>query len=107
MRFFSTADTSGESDDRTLLASADAGLEAGTARCKALLQEWALGRGMPVPNYREIERSGPDHKPVFRVSVELPGILPVEGVGASKREAEKAAAATMLAREGVPVTGHE
>lgn len=74
---------------------------------KALLQEWALGRGMPVPNYREIERSGPDHKPVFRVSVELPGILPVEGVGASKREAEKAAAATMLAREGVPVTGHE
>jgi ribonuclease-3 len=68
---------------------------------KALLQEWALGRGLPVPHYREIERTGPDHKPVFRVSLELPGILPVEGVGPSKRDAEKAAAAGMLAREGV------
>jgi ribonuclease-3 len=68
---------------------------------KALLQEWALGRGLPVPHYREIERTGPDHKPVFRVSLELPGILAVEGVGPSKRDAEKAAAATMLAREGV------
>jgi ribonuclease-3 len=74
---------------------------------KALLQEWALGRGLPVPNYREVERSGPDHKPLFRVSIELPGILPVEGVGASKREAEKAAAAMMLAREGVLVNADE
>ncbi len=70
---------------------------------KALLQEWALGRGLPVPNYREVERTGPDHKPSFRVSLELPGILPVEGVGPSKREAERAAASTMLAREGVLV----
>ncbi len=68
---------------------------------KALLQEWALGRGLPVPHYREVERTGPDHKPSFRVSLELPGIVPAEGVGPSKREAEKAAAATMLAREGV------
>lgn len=74
---------------------------------KALLQEWALGRGMPVPNYREVERTGPDHKPSFRVSVELPGIVPVEGVGPSKREAERAAASAMLAREGVLVTGNE
>lgn len=70
---------------------------------KALLQEWALGRGLPVPNYREVERTGPDHKPLFRVSLELPGIIPVEGVGASKREAEKAAASMMLVREGVLV----
>ncbi len=68
---------------------------------KALLQEWALGRGLPVPHYREVDRSGPDHKPIFRVSLELPGIVPVEGVGASKREAEKAAASMMLAREGI------
>lgn len=68
---------------------------------KALLQEWALGRGLPIPNYREVDRSGPDHKPVFRVSLELPGILPSEGVGPSKRDAERAAASQMLAREGV------
>jgi ribonuclease-3 len=74
---------------------------------KALLQEWALGRGLPVPHYREVERTGPDHKPLFRVSLELPGIIPVEGVGPSKREAERAAASTMLAREGVLVTPDE
>ena len=74
---------------------------------KALLQEWALGRGLPVPHYREVERTGPDHKPSFRVALELPGILPVEGVGASKRDAEKAAASVMLAREGVLVTPDE
>lgn len=68
---------------------------------KALLQEWALGRGLPVPNYREVERTGPDHKPLFRVSLELPGIIPAEGVGPSKRDAERAAASTMLAREGI------
>ncbi|MBK8008340.1 MAG: ribonuclease III [Rhizobiales bacterium] len=68
---------------------------------KAVLQEWALGRGLPVPNYREVERTGPDHKPLFRVSLELPGIIPAEGVGPSKRDAERAAASTMLAREGI------
>lgn len=79
-----------------MMASAQAPRDA-----KALLQEWALGRGLPVPHYREVERSGPDHKPIFRVALELPGILPVEGVGPSKRDAEKAAASMMLAREGI------
>lgn len=74
---------------------------------KAVLQEWALGQGLPVPHYREVERTGPDHKPIFRVSVELPGIVAEEGVGPSKREAERAAASTMLAREGVLVAGNE
>ena len=68
---------------------------------KSMLQEWALAHGMPLPHYREIERSGPDHKPVFRVAAELPGRAPAEGVGASKREAERAAASEMLTREGL------
>ena len=54
----------------------------------------------PLPNSL---RTGPDHRPVFRVSIELPGIRPTEGVGPSKRDAERAAASTMLAREGVLV----
>jgi ribonuclease-3 len=74
---------------------------------KALLQEWALGQGLPVPSYREVGRSGPDHKPEFRVSIELPGIDPAEGIGPSKREAERAAASSMLAREGILVNTHE
>jgi ribonuclease III len=69
---------------------------------KTLLQEWAQARGMPAPSYREIERSGPDHSPEFRVAVELSERTPAEGTGRSKRAAEQAAAAAMLSREGVP-----
>jgi ribonuclease III len=68
---------------------------------KTELQEWAQGKGLPTPVYREIERTGPHHDPQFRVAVELPGLAPAEGVGGSKRAAEKVAASVMIAREGV------
>ena len=68
---------------------------------KTVLQEWAQARGLPTPNYREVERKGPDHDPEFRVTVELPKFAPAEGLGRSKRAAEQAAAAAMLTREGV------
>ena len=68
---------------------------------KTMLQEWAQARGMPAPLYRELERSGPDHDPEFRVAVEVADYQPAEGLGRSKRAAEQAAAAAMLAREGV------
>ena len=68
---------------------------------KTVLQEWAQARGLPTPAYREIARSGPHHDPEFRVAVALPQLAPAEGSGRSKRAAEQAAAATMMAREGV------
>ena len=68
---------------------------------KTALQEWAQGRGLPTPSYREIARTGPHHDPEFRVAVELPERAPAEGIGRSKRAAEQAAAAAMLMREGV------
>ena len=68
---------------------------------KTILQEWAQGRGLPTPAYREVERKGPDHSPEFRIIVELPGRSPAEGVGRSKRAAEQAAAAAMLSQEGI------
>jgi ribonuclease-3 len=68
---------------------------------KTVLQEWAQGKGLPTPVYREVERTGPHHDPRFRVAVELPGLDVSEGVGGSKRAAEKAAASAMIAREGV------
>jgi ribonuclease-3 len=68
---------------------------------KTMLQEWAQGKGLPTPVYREIERTGPHHDPQFRIAVELPGLATAEGVGGSKRAAEKAAASAMIAREGV------
>ena len=68
---------------------------------KTVLQEWAQGKGLPTPVYREVERTGPHHDPQFRVAVDLPGLAPAEGVGGSKRAAEKVAASVMIAREGV------
>ncbi len=68
---------------------------------KTVLQEWAQARGLPTPVYREVARSGPDHNPEFRVAVQLPAFAAAEGQGRSKRGAEQAAAAAMLAREGV------
>jgi ribonuclease-3 len=72
---------------------------------KTVLQEWAQGRGLPTPEYREVERTGPHHDPLFRVSVRLPERDPAEGKGRSKRAAEQAAAAALLAREGVHPDG--
>jgi ribonuclease-3 len=68
---------------------------------KTILQEWAQGHGLPTPAYREVERRGPHHDPEFRVIVELPDLQPAEGLGRSKRAAEQAAAAALLAREGL------
>ncbi len=68
---------------------------------KTVLQEWAQGRGLPPPVYRDVERSGPDHAPRFRVAVDLPGLESAEAEGGSKQTAQKAAASAFLAREGV------
>lgn len=62
---------------------------------KSALQEWAQGQALPLPHYELIERAGPDHDPVFTMKVTLEG-KEAQGQGASKREAEKAAAEAML-----------
>ena len=69
---------------------------------KTMLQEWAQARGLPTPAYRELARTGPHHNPKFRVAVELPDRPAAEGQGSSKRAAEQAAAAEMLAAVGIP-----
>ncbi len=74
---------------------------------KTVLQEWAQGKGLPTPVYREVERTGPHHDPQFRVAVELPGLTPAEGIGGSKRAAEKLAATALLKREGVTGGGND
>ncbi len=68
---------------------------------KTLLQEWAQARALPHPEYREKERSGPDHAPVFTIEVRIRGFAPETGSGSSKRRAEQAAAHAILVREGV------
>jgi ribonuclease-3 len=63
---------------------------------KTALQEWAQARGLALPVYELVERSGPDHRPHFIVSVTVPGQNPMTGEGASKQTAEKAAATLLL-----------
>ncbi|MFQ6017607.1 MAG: ribonuclease III [Kiloniellaceae bacterium] len=65
---------------------------------KTALQEWAQGRGLPLPSYREVDRSGPPHDPVFTVEVCVEGYPPADGEGRSKRLAEQAAAERLVAR---------
>jgi len=68
---------------------------------KTTLQEWAQGRGLATPAYREIGRTGPDHDPEFTILVEVAGVAGGEGKGRSKREAEQNAATAILVREGL------
>jgi ribonuclease-3 len=64
---------------------------------KTALQEWAQGAGLPLPLYRITGSEGPPHDPVFAVEVAVEGRPPVAGSGRSRRAAEQAAAAAMLA----------
>lgn len=68
---------------------------------KTFLQEWALARALPIPAYRIISREGPEHEPVFVVSVEVKDRPPAEGTARSKRAAEMDAAEQFLKREGI------
>ncbi|MEC8137399.1 MAG: putative dsRNA-binding protein, partial [Pseudomonadota bacterium] len=50
------------------------------------------------PVYEVVEREVPYHAPIFTVRVSVKGEETVDGVGASKRAAERAAAETLLER---------
>jgi ribonuclease III len=68
---------------------------------KTVLQEWAQGKALPSPVYRDEGRIGPDHSPKFEVSAIVQGFEPAQAKGKSKRVAEQAAAEVWLRREGV------
>lgn len=65
---------------------------------KSALQEWAQARGMTPPAYTLTDRSGPDHQPQFTVEVHLENGAAETARAGSKRAAEQAAAASLLAR---------
>lgn len=68
---------------------------------KTALQEWAHRVSGATPDYSVEDREGPDHDPLFTMSVRVKGYAPGQGSGRSKREAEQAAATQVLEREGV------
>lgn len=63
---------------------------------KTKLQEWAQAGGLPLPEYIQLDRTGPDHDPVFTMQVVVQGQPSVRAVGKSKREASQNAAAELL-----------
>lgn len=63
---------------------------------KTALQEWAQAKGMQPPAYTLIDRSGPDHAPVFTIEVRLASGEVARGAAPAKRHAEQAAARILL-----------
>jgi len=67
---------------------------------KTTVQEWAQGKGLPLPDYEIVLQSGPDHAPVFEVCLKVKGHPPVTVKGRSRAMAEKKAAAEFV--KGIP-----
>lgn len=64
------------------------------------LQEWLQTRGLPLPEYRVVDRTGTDHEPEFTIEVTASGLHPVRAKGPSKRIARARAAEKMLEQIG-------
>ena len=67
---------------------------------KSALQEWAAGNRRKMPEYRLIDRSGPDHLAKFTVAVSVSGVGEAEATAGSKQEAETMAAEEFMRRFG-------
>jgi len=63
---------------------------------KTELQERAMASNQALPSYAILERSGPDHRPLFVIEVSVEGIGSAQGTGKSKRDAERFAASHLL-----------
>ena len=85
---------------RELWRHAVAGKAGKSKHPKSALQEWAAGNKRKVPEYQVTGRSGPDHAASFTVTVAIPGVGEAAAGGASKQDAETAAAAEFLRRFG-------
>ncbi|MDE2412334.1 MAG: ribonuclease III [Sphingomonadales bacterium] len=81
-------------------ADAVAGKTGQAKHPKSALQEWAAGNRRKVPEYRLVERTGPDHAARFTVAVAVKGVGEAEATGSSMREAETAAAEAFMKRFG-------
>lgn len=85
---------------RTLWSDAFTGQTGKHKHPKSALQEWAASQRRKPPEYRLLDRSGPDHASQFTVSVSIKGVGEAEATGSSKQEAETLAAEEFLRRLG-------
>ena len=63
---------------------------------KTELQERSSAFGGGTPEYAVLERSGPDHRPMFVIEVSCENIGSAQGTGKSKKMAERYAAHHLL-----------
>ena len=65
---------------------------------KSRLQEWCLQRGLGLPVYRQLAKSGPDHAPQMTYEVKIQGYDAVVATAGSRKIAEQTAASSLLAK---------
>lgn len=85
---------------RRLWADAVGGQTGQRKHPKSALQEWCAGNRKRMPDYRLVERSGPDHAARFTVAVSVHGVGEAEATAGSKQEAETLAAEAFMQRFG-------
>lgn len=85
---------------RRLWADMVAGQAGKSKHPKSALQEWAAGNKRRMPEYRLVERSGPDHAARFTVAVSVHGVGEAEATASSMRDAETLAAQEFMKRFG-------
>ncbi|HEY5107010.1 MAG TPA: ribonuclease III [Caulobacteraceae bacterium] len=79
----------------------DEAVSPAAANPKSELQEWTAAQGFPMPAYRVLSRTGPDHKPRFTVQVAVGDQRAATANGGSVQTAERAAALALLLQEGL------
>ena len=63
---------------------------------KTKLQEYSLKKYKKLPVYSFFKKTGPQHKPLFKIQVEITNSKKVSGLGASKKKAQQEAAAKLI-----------
>ena len=63
---------------------------------KTKLQEHSLKKFKKLPKYTFFKKTGPQHKPIFKTEVEIPGSKKIIGEGASKKKAQQNAAEKLI-----------
>ena len=63
---------------------------------KTRLQEYCLKKYKILPKYTFYKKTGPQHKPVFKTDVQIPGTKKIIGIGNSKKNAQQNAANKLL-----------
>lgn len=81
---------------RRLWADRVEGVAAAPKHPKSELQEWAAAHKRKPPEYNLLDKSGPHHALRFTVSVAIRNVGEASATGASKQEAETAAAKALL-----------